>query len=117
MWAQMKGTDPPVWLFADTVDGANSSASLYSLIETAKANNSKPCSYLVLLCTMLPLARAVDDYKVLQAWNIPLGKPHGAARGTAIAVPKGLVHRRPTRHCLPCSRVTNPANMSHGERW
>ncbi len=30
------------WLFADTVGGANASANLYSLIETAKANNISP---------------------------------------------------------------------------
>jgi transposase len=33
-------------LFADTVGGANASANLYSLIETAKANNVEPYRYL-----------------------------------------------------------------------
>lgn len=30
------------WLFADTAGGANAGANLYSLIETAKANNVEP---------------------------------------------------------------------------
>ena len=35
------------WLFSDTVRGAESSAIIYSLIETAKANGQNPESYLV----------------------------------------------------------------------
>jgi len=34
------------WLFSDTVRGAQSSANLYSLIETAKANGLAPYAYL-----------------------------------------------------------------------
>ena len=34
------------WLFCDTVAGANASAGLYSLIETAEANGIEPCGYL-----------------------------------------------------------------------
>lgn len=30
------------WLFSDTVDGANASANLYSLIESCKANSIEP---------------------------------------------------------------------------
>ena len=33
-------------LFSDSVEGAKASANLYSLIETAKANNIEPYSYL-----------------------------------------------------------------------
>ena len=43
------------WLFADTVGGANASAYLYSLIETAKANDIEPYRYLVALFKKLPL--------------------------------------------------------------
>jgi hypothetical protein len=35
------------WLFSDTVHGAESSAVIYSLIETAKANGQKPEAYLI----------------------------------------------------------------------
>lgn len=60
------------WLFADTVGGANASANLYSLIETAKANNIEPYRYLVALFKQLPLAQTVDDYEALLPWNIAL---------------------------------------------
>ena len=46
------------WLFADTVGGANASANLYSLIETAKANNVEPYRYLVALFKRLPATGA-----------------------------------------------------------
>ena len=39
------------WLFSDTVKGAKSSAIVYSLIETAKANGVEPYSYLALVLT------------------------------------------------------------------
>lgn len=60
------------WLFADTVAGANASANLYSLIETAKANGVEPYRYLVALFKKLPLAETVDDYEALLPWNIAL---------------------------------------------
>lgn len=62
------------WLFADTVGGANASANLYSLIETAKANNIEPYRYLVALFKRLPLAQTADDYEALLPWNITLGE-------------------------------------------
>ena len=37
------------WLFCDTPKGAESSAIVYSLVETAKANNVEPFAYLSLL--------------------------------------------------------------------
>ena len=61
------------WLFADTVGGGNASANLYSLIETAKANNIEPYRYLVALFKKLPLAQTVDDYEALLPWNLELG--------------------------------------------
>jgi len=39
------------WLFSDTVKGAKSSAIIYSLIETAKANGVEPYAYLTLVLT------------------------------------------------------------------
>jgi hypothetical protein len=43
-------------LFADTVGGANASATLYSLFETAKANNVEPYRYRAASFKKLPLA-------------------------------------------------------------
>lgn len=60
------------WLFADTVGGANASANLCSLIETAKANGIEPYHYLVALLKRLPAAQTVDDYEALLPWNIGL---------------------------------------------
>ena len=60
------------WLFADTVGGANASANLYSLVETAKANGIEPYRYLVALFKRLPLAQTADDYEALLPWNIAL---------------------------------------------
>ena len=42
------------WLFCDTVGGAFASSVVYSLVETAKANNLDPYQYLLLLLTKLP---------------------------------------------------------------
>ncbi len=42
------------WLFSDTPKGADASAAVYSLIETAKANNLNVRMYLIYLLTNLP---------------------------------------------------------------
>ena len=42
------------WLFSDTQRGAKASAIVYSIIETAKANQLNPYMYLVFLFTELP---------------------------------------------------------------
>jgi len=48
------------WLFADTVRGAQSSATAYSIIETAKANGLNPYQYLLHLLTELPTVLTKD---------------------------------------------------------
>jgi transposase len=53
------------WLFADTVHGAEASANLYSLIETAKANGIEPFAYLQLVFTELPKATELADLERL----------------------------------------------------
>jgi len=59
-------------MFADTVDGANASANLYSLVETCKAHTIDPYRYLTSLFHRLPLAQTADDYTALLPWNMPL---------------------------------------------
>lgn len=39
------------WMFSTSVDGANASANLYSLVETAKANGLEPHAYLLKVLT------------------------------------------------------------------
>ena len=53
------------WLFANSQAGAHASANLYSLIETAKANNIEPYAYLKKLFTLLPQATNLDDIDAL----------------------------------------------------
>jgi transposase len=58
------------WLFAGTPSGATASASLYSLIETAKANGLEPYKYFRYLFEKLPFAISEDDYKKLLPQNL-----------------------------------------------
>ncbi|HEY4367754.1 MAG TPA: IS66 family transposase [Steroidobacteraceae bacterium] len=53
------------WLFADTVKGAKASASLYGIVETAKANGLEPYAYLRKLLEQLPHAKTVADFEAL----------------------------------------------------
>ena len=53
------------WLFSDSPDGAESSAILYSLIESAKAGGLDPDSYLNLIFKELPKAAAPLDFEKL----------------------------------------------------
>lgn len=53
------------WLFANTPRGAESSAVLYSLIESAKANGLEPYKYLRYIFEKLPYAENTNDYRAL----------------------------------------------------
>ncbi len=53
------------WLFSGSPRGAAASATLYSLIETAKANGLEPYWYLRDLFHKLPAARTTSDYLAL----------------------------------------------------
>jgi transposase len=58
------------WLFAGTPKGAEASALLYSLIETAKANKLEPYMYLRYIFTKIPTASTLEEYEVLLPWNL-----------------------------------------------
>ena len=53
------------WLFAGTPAGAEASATLYSLVESAKANKLEPYKYLRFLFENLPFAMTAEDYRRL----------------------------------------------------
>jgi len=53
------------WLFSGHPRGAKASAALYSLIETAKANDLEPYSYFRFLFDKLPHGKSEDDYVAL----------------------------------------------------
>jgi transposase len=59
------------WLFADTVSGAKASANLYSLVQTARANELEPYAYLRRLFTELPAAQTVEQIEALLPWKLP----------------------------------------------
>ncbi len=58
------------WLFAGTPEGAEASALLYSLIETARANKLEPYAYLRFIFEKLPTAEALQDYEAMLPWNL-----------------------------------------------
>ncbi|MCH8500532.1 MAG: IS66 family transposase [Aliidiomarina sp.] len=60
------------WLFANTHGGADASAVLYSLVETAKANDLQPIDYLMSLFEQWPLIKDGDDIDHLLPWNIKI---------------------------------------------
>ena len=60
------------WLFCDCVKGAEFSAIVYSLVETAKANGIEPYEYLMLVLSMLPYlgkSPAHEELEKLMPWH------------------------------------------------
>lgn len=53
------------FLFCNSVDGANATANLYSLIETARANKIEPYRYLRKVFTELPKATRLEEIEAL----------------------------------------------------
>ena len=69
-WQQRTQHNRKNWLFSQTATGANASAVLYSVIETAKANGLIPFDYL-----MHVLEKSIEpDCKAesLMPWNVTL---------------------------------------------
>lgn len=58
------------WLFAGAPKGAHASATMFSLIETAKANGLEPYQYLRYVFEMLPAADTIDDLRALLPSNV-----------------------------------------------
>lgn len=56
------------WLFSASPKGADASANLYSLIETAKANGIEPHAYLARVFTELPNATTLAEIETLLPW-------------------------------------------------
>lgn len=58
------------WLFADTPAGADASALMYSVVETAKANDINVYHYLTFLLEKLPYLDGTDEsYESVCPWN------------------------------------------------
>lgn len=60
------------WLFADTPRGARASATVYSLIETAKANGLEPFAYLRHVLRHIGGAETLEQIEALLPWNVEL---------------------------------------------
>ena len=58
------------WLFSGSPRGAEASATLYSLIETAKANQLEPWAYLNYLFEHLPTAKTQEAIAALLPINL-----------------------------------------------
>ncbi len=75
----------PLWsegrigFFSDTVRGAEASANLYSIIETAKANGLEPYRYLCHLLSELPQATTVEEIERLLPTRWKPAVEHDAA--------------------------------------
>ena len=54
------------WVLIDTIKGAKASAVIYSLVETAKANNLRTYEYLELLLTEIPNHRDDKNFDYLE---------------------------------------------------
>ena len=55
------------WLFCDTVKGAESSAIVYSMVETAKANGLDPYDYLLYALSVLPYYGKSTSHEMLDS--------------------------------------------------
>ena len=60
------------WLFADTTQGAHASATIYSLIETAKANGLEPYAYMLHVLNHIGAAESLEAIEALLPWNVTL---------------------------------------------
>lgn len=81
------------WLFCDTPKGADASAIVYTVVETAKANGLEPYRYLKLLLTELPYLGKAPSQKDLMQF-LPWSKTMQAActeLKTNINAPRDLV--------------------------
>jgi transposase len=58
------------WMFSNSVDGAHISARLFSLIETAKANQVNPFAYLTYIFKELPNCKDIADYEALLPYHL-----------------------------------------------
>ena len=53
------------WLFCDTVEGANASSLIYSLVITAKLNGKDPFKVMTEIFEKIPCAKTAEDYEKL----------------------------------------------------
>ena len=57
------------FLFANSVEGADALGIYFSMIQTARAHNVEPGSYLAATFKAIPRCKSFDDYEDLLPWN------------------------------------------------
>ena len=61
------------WLFSKSINGAQASATLYSIVMTCRANDINPYYYFQHLFKILPARQSDDDdFTDLMPWNVQL---------------------------------------------
>lgn len=58
------------WLFSDSPEGAHASAAMFTLIETAKANDVEPYAYLQYVIERIAVADTDEAFDALMPWNM-----------------------------------------------
>src|SRR5207253_2714221 len=58
------------WLFSSTIEGAEATATLYSVIETAKVHGLDPYIYLRIVIERLATPATLEEVEALLPWNI-----------------------------------------------
>lgn len=62
------------WLFAQTVDGIDASATFFSLVETAKLSSLNVRDYLEYVLTFAPISKTKEEIEALLPWNADLSR-------------------------------------------
>jgi len=60
------------WLFMGSPRGAEAACVFYTFIQSAKANNVEPSSYLTKILDILPSCKTEEDFEALLPWNIKI---------------------------------------------
>jgi hypothetical protein len=58
------------FMFCDTPAGAEASALIYSMLESAKANAHNPLHYMTSILAAMPNAQSIEDIEALLPWNL-----------------------------------------------
>ena len=98
------------WLFCDTPKGADASAVVYSLVESAKANGIEPFAYLQHVLVQLPYfgkSPSHEDLEALMPWAPDIQQEHRISRLRRLyenlsRLTAGLNHKACHFSCLPC---------------
>jgi len=62
------------WLFANSVEGANAAANIFSLIETCKAHGVNPYDWFAEILAKIPYCETVEQYEALLPFNFAKSK-------------------------------------------